>query len=219
MRRISLPIFKSEPTLTKNLKIWLKKKSVEYSLPIRNIWSNQVISKIIPTIWKNRYKATPPLISPDLDLVIENINEDLYGVEVKYFRLNEEGNINLPYYAGIEESLGLLYFGLRGVILLHCFDDEITRDITFHYIATTDNFIRSLRLPISYKCLKVSEGGKGIDFVGLLPIQGTEYNEPRDFCWGFISSPSNPLLEDPIYQNTVTKIYDILKAKLLLKKD
>lgn len=134
------------------------------------------------------------LPQPDIDLAILDNRRELLMVEVKYFKLDKKGNIDQPYYSGIDQALALIRFGPKCVSLWHCFDEEMPIEKIDTYSRNTAKLIRVLALPINYAMIKIEKGDSGFIFKEI-PIGYTSRAYER------LPNPYGTALPDHLYNN------------------
>jgi hypothetical protein len=127
----------------------------------------------------------------------------LLAAEIKYFRKTfKKGQINLPFYAGIDEALALLRFGFKIVSLWHFFDEEVQLENMKRLWSNCELLVDNLHLPINYQAFRVTESDNKIEFWRLF-YMGTMQSKELPTAYG----ASNPLESDIDAQ----KIQDLLR--------
>jgi len=155
---------------------------------------------------------------PDIDVLFwyrEYSGEpDIYGVEVKYFRVRE-GAVYPNIYEGLGEAMMLLTFGVDHASLWHLFDPEIPSEIITRYRDLTQNLVANM--PINYRSLLLGELSELIPSKSEKPqknaIEITKENLRLLSQTMFINSVTLSLKENPILSNWDAKI-----MRSLLKK-
>lgn len=87
------------------------------------------------------------------------------AVEIKYFR-KMDGEINCPYYAGLDQALAYLKFGFHRIYLWHFFDHEIPKKKARRYINHVVDLLEHLSLPVPlmYDYYLVEQGDEKTEF-------------------------------------------------------
>ncbi len=124
---------------------------------------NLASNKFYP-LWEKWHGESAPSAQPQIDLLMVDRSLWLLAAELKYFRKTLKGQINLPFYAGIDEALALLRFGFQVVSLWHFFDEEIKREDMKRYFRSCELLLDTLNLPINYQAFRVSESANEIEF-------------------------------------------------------
>lgn len=116
--------------------------------------------------WKEFKDSSFPL-QPDIDMLLCKKDGDLktvplQGIEFKAFYIRDTGRTNWSYYAGLDEALALINYGLDYVTLFHCFifdvyyidtnnsDNNKQINNFSNYSNPMRNLIKKLKLPIGY---------------------------------------------------------------------
>ena len=114
--------------------------------------------------WKKWHGEPLPSAQPQIDFLLVDTNLNLLGVELKYFRKTKGGQINLPFYAGIDEALALLRFGFWTVSLWHFFDNELDGEDYKRLYRNCEILVNHLQLPINYQAFRITEDGEEPEF-------------------------------------------------------
>ncbi len=111
---------------------------------------------------KDPSESIYPLPQPEIDLIVRDTSNKLFGVEVKYLKFNAKAVFpprpDKSYYVGIGQTLALLMFGFDCVSLWHCFDSEDGKgDLgsILRYATATHKLVTALKLPIDYYALRI----------------------------------------------------------------
>lgn len=107
--------------------------------------------------WEKWHGKPVPSAQPQIDLLMVDRSLWLLAAELKYFRKTTKGQINLPFYAGIDEALALLRFGFKVVSLWHFFDEKIEQEDMKRYFGSCGLLLDNLNLPINYQAFRVTE--------------------------------------------------------------
>lgn len=107
--------------------------------------------------WEKLTGGTSLRLQPQIDLLLEAYTFDphpygnvlLCGIEVKYFE-KSDGSFNWPFYAGIDEAIATLNYGLDGSALWHVFSPTTTKKDLDQFGASFWIHIALLRLPVEY---------------------------------------------------------------------
>ena len=100
--------------------------------------SNVSVSKLYGwgVFERPKYLEEHPM-QPDIDVLWYDPKEDsLNGVEVKYFRVTSKMERTLQpksYYAGLDEAIALLNFGVDKAWLFHVFDRNVPVNLALNY--------------------------------------------------------------------------------------
>lgn len=114
--------------------------------------------------WEKWHGQPVPSAQPQIDLLMVDRSLWLLAAELKYFRKTLKRQINLPFYAGIDEALALLRFGFKIVSLWHFFDEEIDSEDMKRLSGSCERLLYSLDLPINYQAFRVTKSGTEIEF-------------------------------------------------------
>jgi len=173
----------------------------------RKVYSNiNLASNKFYPYWKEWHGERVPSAQPQIDLLMVDSRLWLFAAELKYFRKTRNGQINHPFYAGIDEALALLRFGFWVVSLWHFFDEDIGLEDVRRLYQSCDFLTWNIELPINYQAFRVIKTGVDIEFNRLYDSGTREWKElPSPYA-----GRSNPLLEDPNAQ----RIQDILRTVL-----
>jgi len=107
--------------------------------------------------WEKWHEKPVPSAQPQIDLIMVDRSLWLLAAELKYYRKTLKGQINLPFYAGIDEALALLRFGFKVVSLWHFFDEEIEPENMKRLSRSCELLLDNLNLPINYQAFRVTE--------------------------------------------------------------
>jgi len=124
-------------------------------------------SSILRREWEKLTDGTSLRLQPQIDLLIEAnaINPHPYGnillcgIEVKYFERNKE-SFNWPFYAGIDEAIATLNYGLDDSALWQVFSSTTTEKDLDQFGASFWIHIRELQLPVEFTMMV----DRGTDF-------------------------------------------------------
>jgi hypothetical protein len=153
--------------------------------------------------WRKWHGQPVPCAQPQIDLLLVDNRLSLLAAEIKYFRKTpKKGQVNLPFYAGIDEALALLRFGFKIVSLWHFFDQEIQLENIKRLCRNCELLMNNLHLPINYQAFKVTESDDKIEFWRLY-YAGTVQPKELPNAYGI----SNPFESDIDAQ----KIQDLLR--------
>jgi hypothetical protein len=98
-----------------------------------------------------------PLLQPEIDIIIESNNNELYGIEVKLFK-TDSVNFNLPFYHGLGQSVALYRYGFDRVALFQLFIGQKPPNNMNIYGPEIWAFIRNdLKIPLDYSYIWVEE--------------------------------------------------------------
>lgn len=106
---------------------------------------------------------------PQIDLLMVDTDLHLLGVELKYFRKKPNGDINHPFYAGIDQALALLRFGFWVVSLWHFFDRELDAEDYRRLYSNCFSLVNFLDLPINYRAYRIIDDVDKLYLVELYP--------------------------------------------------
>lgn len=172
----------------------------------REVFDNvNLASNAFYPYWEKWYGEPVFSAQPQIDLLLVDINLQLFGVELKYFRKTSRGQINLPFYAGIGEALALLRFGFKTVSLWHFFDTPLDREDYKRLFSNCFSLIYYLDLPINYVGSRVFEDARQLEFRSLSP-NGMVETETLPSLYG----RANPYDSQPNAQ----RVQDMLRSVL-----
>lgn len=114
--------------------------------------------------WEKWHGKPTPSAQPQIDLLMVDRSLWLLAAELKYFRKTLKGQINLPFYAGIDQALALLRFGFKVVSLWHFFDGEIDLEDMKKRFGSCELLLENLNLPINYQAFRVTESTTETEF-------------------------------------------------------
>jgi len=107
-------------------------------------------------VWSTWWRAKlPPRLEIDLIVTFEDLYREIddaliVGVEVKYFRVNKSGKMNMNFYEGLEQTFAYALFGFDGLALWHIFHPDTHDDVIRSYTDGMMRIIHGFRLPIFY---------------------------------------------------------------------
>jgi hypothetical protein len=128
--------------------------------------------------WEKWHGKPVPSAQPQIDLLLVDRSLWLLAAELKYFRkILKKGQINLPFYAGIDEALALLRFGFKIVSLWHFFDEKIGLENTKRLCRSCELLVYNLKLPINYQAFRVTESDTEIEFWRLYDVGAAQLKE------------------------------------------
>ncbi len=105
-----------------------------------------------------------PILQPEIDMILETYNNELFAVEVKLFR-TEEINYNLPFYHGLGQTLALYRYGFDKVALFHLFLGDSALKKINEYGPEIWSFIRNdIKIPVDFSYIWVENKSEGHDF-------------------------------------------------------
>jgi len=105
-----------------------------------------------------------PILQPEIDLILESHDGQLYAAEVKLFK-TEEVNFNLPFYLGLGQALALHRYGFDKASLFHLFLGKNLPARINIYGPEIWAFIRNdLCIPLDYSYIWVEEKEMEYDF-------------------------------------------------------
>lgn len=132
--------------------------------------------------WAKWHGQQVPSAQPQIDLLLVDTNLWLLAAELKYYRKTAREEINLPFYAGIDEALAMLRFGFHVVSLWHFYDNGLeVKDVRRLY-QSCDHLIWNLNLPINYQAYRLVETDTEVEFYGLYDGGNREWKElPRAY--------------------------------------
>lgn len=189
-----MSVFKDE----EDLKDFLKKQ-IEHLPNCEDVWIRKNLAKgRFYSQGRRLFTEDPsedvfPLAQPEIDLVVRDMNDKLFGIEVKYLKF--EINAIFPprtdksYYEGMGQALALLMFGFDCVSLWHCFDDSEGGDpgSIERYSEATRNLVTINNLPINYFVLRITRR-RNVPEAVYLPLPRSQ-NKP----WHELPSALPPL--------------------------
>jgi len=135
-----------------------------------------------------------PISQPKIDLIYGPIvNGSRYtpisAAEIKYIRVTKDRGITHSYYAGLDEALALLRYGVDYALLIHLIDIKLLEQSILSYPKTLHILIRNLKLPIGYRVYAVNTIHDVKFYTTLLRPQ-------IDLKGLWIGAPQNPLLSE-----------------------
>jgi len=154
--------------------------------------------------WKEWHGEAAPSAQPQIDLLMVDTSLRLLAAELKWFRKTGKGQPNLPFYAGLDESLALLRFGFMVVSLWHFFDEELDKEQVRRLYSSCESLVTNLDLPINYQAFTVTKAGRELMFWRLYRYSDARFELPT------AHGKSNPLRENI----DAKRIQDILRAVL-----
>jgi len=109
--------------------------------------------------WRKWYDSSEPTFQPEIDILIAESSYTgpiIKSIEVKYSR-RKGGKLSDSFYAGIEQAIGTLRFGVDKALLWHFFDQEVELELIAKFVITCHRIIHTLELPISYSAYFLEE--------------------------------------------------------------
>ena len=145
--------------------ILVKELSRKLSYKYKNIYTNRKPSTS-PKVKEYLINCLGdiPILQPEIDMIIETEENELYAIEVKLFKA-EELNYNLPFYKGLGQAIALYRYGFDKVALFHFFLGNDIPDKIQSYGPEIWSFIRNdLQLPLDYSYIWVQENGSNYNY-------------------------------------------------------
>jgi len=196
----------------------VKKLAGKILFKYKNIYTNRKPSSSLKVgNYLNNKLGYIPILQPEIDMILETHNKELFAIEVKLFR-TEEINFKLPFYHGLGQTLALHRYGFDKVALFHFFlGNKFSRKIN-KYGAEIWAFIRNdLRIPIDYSYLWVEDKKIDYNFHVMQYIgrqTGTKLLRIDHPSFKINFRYENPIKDEPI-QRTVRECLELwLKNKL-----
>ena len=198
----------------KLVKILAQKISFKY----KNIYTNRKPSSSIKV--KNYLKnklGYIPILQPEIDIILETQNNELFAVEVKLFK-TEDINYKLPFYNGLGQALALYRYGFDKVALFHFFLDDKSLNKINKYGPEIWAFIRNdTCIPLDYSYIWVENKSIDYDF-HVMQYTGRQNGHKllkiNDANFNITFKHVNPIRNKPI-QRTIRECLELwLKNKL-----
>jgi len=181
--------------------------------------------------WPRWYGAYPLTLQPEIDLLLVSFGYGrvhIEGIEVKYIVIKEKTK---SYYAGIEQSLSILRFGVDRAWLWHFFDQNVPQEFIVEYVGACYGIILYLQLPIGYSAYLLEKESPTRDVIPvseepvitpisvLSPYYSRELIKMEDkrSNWWRVPvrpAPENPLLNNPLAKDSVAETREFLRLVL-----
>lgn len=123
-------------------------------------------SEILRSKWDKLTGRRSLRLQPQIDILLEATDPKygdppdktvFCGIEVKYFEKKQDTHrFNLPFYAGLDEAIGSLSYGLDSSALWHVFAQSTSEEDLIRYGLPFWQHIRKFNLPIDYSVMRVN---------------------------------------------------------------
>jgi len=169
-------------------------------------------SSILRKEWNALTGGASLKLQPQIDILIEatqpkGIEKLICGIEVKYFE-KTKNRFNWSFYAGLDEAIATLNYGLHHAALWHVFFPTITKKELRMYGLPFWGHIIKLNLPIEFTMLVDRES----DFDVYNPVLINGQREPEYLCklseLDITFKRPNPIFNEPLQ----IKLREILYA-------
>jgi hypothetical protein len=120
-------------------------------------------SEILRSKWDKLTGKSSLRLQPQIDILLEAEYPPapdgivFCGIEVKYFdKKLDTLRFNLPFYAGLDEAIGSLSYGLDSSALWHVFAQSTSKEDLIRYGLPFWRHIRKFNLPIEFSVMRVN---------------------------------------------------------------